>query len=98
MVVLCGFARMSYIKLLDTIHNQGLRSCLRAFRTSPVQSLYVEANEPPLGMRWTRLSLQYYVKRISNEVSPAYSAVFQSDIVVRRKYYQTIVIKDCEAS
>ena len=40
----------------------------------------MEANDPPLGMR-TRLSLKYCVKLISNEVNPAYSAVFQSDIV-----------------
>ena len=32
-------------------------------------------------MRRTRLSLQYCVKVISNEVNPAYSAVFQSNIV-----------------
>ena len=76
-----GSARPSYIKRLDTVHNQGLRLCLGAFRTSPVQSLYVEANEPPLDMRRTRLSLQYGVKLMSNEVNPAYSAVFQSDIV-----------------
>ena len=75
-----GSARPSYIKRLDTVHNQGLRLCLGAFRTSPVQSLYVEANEPPLDMR-TRLSLQYGVKLMSNEVNPAYLAVFQSDIV-----------------
>ena len=41
----------------------------------------MEANEPPLGMRRTRLSLQYCAKLMSNEVNPAYSAVFQSDIV-----------------
>ena len=41
----------------------------------------MEANEPPLDMRRTRLSLQYGVKLMSNEVNPAYSAVFQSDIV-----------------
>ena len=41
----------------------------------------MEANEPPLGMRRTRLSLQYCVKLMSNEVNPAYSAVFQSEIV-----------------
>ena len=74
-------ARPSYIKRLDTVHNQGLRLCLGAFRTSPVHSLYVEANEPPLGMRSTRLCLQYCVKLISHEVNPAYSAAFQSDIV-----------------
>ena len=41
----------------------------------------MQANKPPLDMRRTRLSLQYGVKLISNEVNPAYSAVFQSDIV-----------------
>ena len=76
-----GSARPSYIKRLDTVHNQGLQLCLGAFCTSPVHSLYVEANEPPLGMRRTRLSLLYCVKLMSNEVNPAYSAVFQSDIV-----------------
>ena len=45
------------MKRLDTGHNQGLQLCLGAFRTSPVQSLYVEANDPSLGMRRTRLSL-----------------------------------------
>ena len=57
--IVYGPARPSYIKRLDTVHNQGLRLCLGVFRTSPVHSLYVEANEPPLGMRRTRLSLQY---------------------------------------
>ena len=56
--IVYGSARPSYIKRLDTVHIQGLGLCLEAFRTSPVQSLYVEANEPPLGMRRTRLSLQ----------------------------------------
>ena len=32
-------------------------------------------------MRRTRLSLQYCVKLMTNEVNPAYSAVFQSDIL-----------------
>ena len=52
-------ARQSYIKLLDTAHNQGIRLYLGAFCTPPVHSLYAEANEPSLGMRRTRLSLQY---------------------------------------
>ena len=41
----------------------------------------MEANEPPLDMRRTCLSLQYCVILMSNEVNPGYSAVFQSDIV-----------------
>ena len=48
--------------MLDTIHNQGLKICLGAFRTSPMESLYVEANEESLHRRRERLSLQYALK------------------------------------
>ena len=43
--IVYGPTRPSYIKRLDTVHNQGLRLSFGAFRTSPVHSLYVEANE-----------------------------------------------------
>ena len=66
---------------MDIVHNQGLRLCLGDFRTSPVQSLYVEANEPPLDTRRTHISLQYCVKLMSNDVNPDHSAAFRSDIV-----------------
>ena len=46
--IIYGSARKSYPQMLDPIHNQGLRLALRAFRTSPVASLYVEADEPSL--------------------------------------------------
>jgi hypothetical protein len=49
--IVYGSARPSYIKLLDTVHHQGLRLSLGAFRTSPVESLYVEANKPSLENR-----------------------------------------------
>ena len=39
------------------------------------------ANEPPLDMRRICLSLQYCVKLMFNEVNPAYSAVFHSNMV-----------------
>ena len=53
--IVYGSARLSYIKRLDIVQNQGLRLCVGAFCTSPNQSLYVEANEPPLDMRRTHL-------------------------------------------
>ena len=61
------------------------------FCTSQVQSFYVEASEPPLDMRRTCLSLQYCVKLISNEVSLAYSSVFQSDIVVNYEVKENVI-------
>ena len=53
-------AQQSYLRKLDSIHNQGLRLTLGAFRTSPVNSLYAEANEPSLHLRTKKLSLQYF--------------------------------------
>ena len=44
--ILNGSARKSYLKSLDTIHHQGLCLALGAFRTSPVERLYAESNEP----------------------------------------------------
>ena len=57
--IIYGSARKSYLQMLDPIHNQGLRLALGAFRTSPVASLYVEADEPSLYSRREKLSLQY---------------------------------------
>ena len=41
-----GAARKSYLRELKTIHHLGLRIALGAFTTSPIESLYIEANEP----------------------------------------------------
>ena len=54
-----GSAHKSYMQMVDPIHNQCLRLCLGAFRTSPVESFYVDAHEPILGARRAKLSLQY---------------------------------------
>ena len=71
-----GFARKSYLQMLDPIHNQGL--CLGAFRTSPVESLYVDAHESSLGARRAKLSLQYANKIKSLPNHPAHNAVFDN--------------------
>ena len=61
---------------LDPVHNQGLRLSLGAFRSSPVESLYVEAHEPPLEIRREKLALQYTIKLKANPGNPAYDVVF----------------------
>ena len=48
--------------MLDPIHNQGLRLALGVYRTSPVTSLYVEADEPSLYSEREKLSLQYVIR------------------------------------
>lgn len=65
--IVYGSARKSYLKTLDTIHHQGLRLSLGAFRTSPVESLYSEANEPSLYIRREKLSLQYITKLAADQ-------------------------------
>ena len=57
------------------ILNQGLRLALGAFRTSPVNSLYVEANEPSLNLRRKKLSLQFHLKLKSNPNNPSHEIV-----------------------
>ena len=77
--IVYGSARHSYTKMLDTIHHQGLRLALGAFRTSPVESLYVEAGELPLEHRRIKLSLQYITKLKSSPSNPAFNCVFRPE-------------------
>ena len=70
-------ARKSYFQMLDPIHNQELRLCHGAFRTSPVECLYVDAHEPSLGARRAKLSLQYATKIKSLPNHPAHNAVLE---------------------
>ena len=74
--IVYGSARKSYIQMLDPIQNQALRLCLGAFRTSPIESLQVEANEPTLATRRNKLALQYAIKLKSNLNNPTYDCIF----------------------
>ena len=47
-----------------------------AFRSSPVESQYVEAHEPPLEIHREKLALQYILKLKANPGNPAYDVVF----------------------
>ena len=51
---------------LDVVHNLGLRFCTGAFRTSPVESIYVDAEELPLDLRREELGLRYMNRLKSN--------------------------------
>ena len=61
--------------------NAELRIALGAFRTSPVESLYVEANEPSLYTRREKLSLQYALKVAANTSNPAHKIIFKPKYV-----------------
>ena len=79
--IIYGSARKSSLQMLDPIHNQGLRLALGAFRTSPVASLYVEADEPSLYSRREKLSLQYAIRLAANPSNPAHEVTFPPNYV-----------------
>ena len=60
--IVYGTASITNLRQWDIIDNSGLRLAFGAFCTSPVSSLYTEANEAPLEERWLKLSMHYYVK------------------------------------
>ena len=75
-----GFVSWKYlypILELETIHHLGLPFALRAFTTSPIESLYIEANEPSFSLRRYKLALQYYIKLISYLQNPAYNCIME---------------------
>ena len=73
--VILSSARQSHLRKLEPIHNQGLRICLRAFRASPMQSLYVEVNKPLLYLTFDNLCVQYALKLRSNPDNTASDVV-----------------------
>ena len=74
--IIYGSASKKALAKLDPVYNQGPRLSLGAFRSSPVESLYVEAHEPPLEICREKLALQYSIKLKANPGNPAYDVVF----------------------
>ena len=83
--IVYGSDRKSYLQMLDTVHNQGLRLAVGAFRTSPVSSLNVEADEPSLWLRREKLSLQYAIRLAANSSNPAFEVTFPPQC---QEYYE----------
>ncbi|GBN24737.1 putative RNA-directed DNA polymerase from transposon X-element, partial [Araneus ventricosus] len=69
-VPIYGSAAKSTLKMLDSVHHQGLRIATGAFRTTPIPSLHVISGEPSLELRRHRLSLSYFYKIKSDESHP----------------------------
>ncbi|KAI5728073.1 hypothetical protein M8J77_011106 [Diaphorina citri] len=57
--VVYNSASSSSLKTLDTIHHQGIRLALGAFKSSPIPSILSEAGEPPLSYRREILTCNY---------------------------------------
>ena len=84
--IVYGTASNTNLRQLDSIHISGLRLALGAFCTSPVSSLYTEANEAPLEERRLKLSMYYYVKTRACIDNPAHHALHEFDRTTRDLY------------
>ncbi|XP_014291892.1 uncharacterized protein [Halyomorpha halys] len=79
------------LKVLDSVQNAGLRTATGAFHSSPINSLYVDAGEPPLDLRRQQLDLIYFVKIISginhpiNELFPNRQILNQQQIDLTKR-------------
>ena len=56
---------------LDVVHNMALRLCSGAFRTSPVESIYVDCHQLPLDLRREELGLRYMARLRSHPDNPS---------------------------
>ncbi|GBN62776.1 putative RNA-directed DNA polymerase from transposon X-element [Araneus ventricosus] len=86
-----GSARQSVLQKLNTIPHSALRLCSGAFRTSPVESLYVECHEPSLEHRRQMLTLHYFSKILTNPNHP-YFNYKQSRFLQRLQDARTSVV------
>uniref|UniRef100_A0A6G5ACC3 Putative tick transposon n=1 Tax=Rhipicephalus microplus TaxID=6941 RepID=A0A6G5ACC3_RHIMP len=68
-------ATQSALKMLDPVHHSGIRLSTGAFRTSPVESLYVESNEWSLHLQRTYMSFIYFLKVKADKRHPSYSTI-----------------------
>ena len=66
----------SDIKLLDTVHHQGLRLSLGTFRKSSIECVQVEASEHSMQNRRIKLGMHYATKLKACPSIPAHVGVF----------------------
>ena len=84
--IVYGSASNTDLRQLDSIHNSGLILAFGALCTSPVSSLYTEANEAPLEERRLKLSMHYYLKTRACIDNPAHHALREFDRTTRDLY------------
>ena len=65
-----GSACITALQKLDPVHNSALRDCLRIFRTSPVDSIYVVSGIMPLSLRREKLGLRYMARVLTSKLNP----------------------------
>ena len=68
-------ARNYYLKQLYVIENEALRLCLGAYKTTPINSLHVEANEPNFQHRSLSNGMSNACRILANPLNPCYYSI-----------------------
>ena len=72
--IVYGSACKSYLRMLDSVHNQGIGLCLGAIRTSLIENLYIDVDGRCLGARHAKPSLLQYASKIKSLPFTIYEA------------------------
>ena len=72
-----GSACKTNLTKLDVLHNLALRICTGAYKTSPVESLYVDSGMPPLYIRREEQGLRYLARVLTSKANPNHKFVKQ---------------------
>ena len=82
---------------LDPIHNQALRICLGAFKTTPLESLYVESNINSLEKRRHLSNMVYHFRVIQIEKQNRHSNIADNKTILSGTNISTLgfKIKQC---
>ena len=90
-----GSAATATLRQLDAVHNDALRICTGAFKSSPTESLYALCHEPSLSDRRDNLICRYYYKLKSFLANPARSSMHNEELILffsSRRYEKTPII------
>uniref|UniRef100_A0A1Y1KII9 Reverse transcriptase domain-containing protein n=1 Tax=Photinus pyralis TaxID=7054 RepID=A0A1Y1KII9_PHOPY len=71
------------LEKLDKIQNLAIRYSLGAYPTSPVTSLHVEANIPPLALRRKQIVANYYIKVRIDDKHPNFISLTDATTIAR---------------
>ncbi|KAL1447291.1 hypothetical protein WDU94_010914, partial [Cyamophila willieti] len=75
-----GDAKDHILNRLNPVHNSGVRIATGALRSSPISSLLVESNVPPLFTRRLKLAFNYVTKIASCPSNPTYRLLFSPSV------------------
>ena len=71
-------AKSSHLRILDSIHHEGIRLSIGAFRTSPTESILCYAGEIPLQLIRDKNTLLYCIKRKTTPDHIGHTALFKN--------------------